>query len=279
MWKDKRILTEEEVYAGKDKVIDKNFIYFDDNTCIEIKYGNTNAVVSNNYYSINNNFYDANSNFTINYYKLVNILPIDIPLYKWSKVFHNEDGPAQISYMNSKVTVEQYYIDGEYYRKDGPAYVSYNNDKIYKEIFYKNGIMVKDISYYSNGNKQTEYFYSDVNLTQYGSTLNNYHRKDGPAAISYYFNGKIRSEQYYINGVAQNLIIIDKNNLNASHISASHKEYDIDGNLIYSEFKDNGKTSNLNGPAIIDKRGSKSKKHYYIDGQKIYSYITWLMKK
>ena len=51
--------------------------------------------------------------------------------------------------------------------------------------------MIKpEFSYYSNGQIQYEYYYLNNKL----------HRVDGPAYISYYQDGKIYSEHYFLNG-------------------------------------------------------------------------------
>ena len=58
-------------------------------------------------------------------------------------------------------------------------------------IFFIEKMVLLEVQYYSNGNKEFEEYYKGGGL----------HREDGPAKIYYYRNGNIMAEEYYKDGV------------------------------------------------------------------------------
>jgi hypothetical protein len=111
---EKRILTKEEVY-GYNNIIDEKYIYYSDNTCIEV-----------------------NENI-IKYYKLVNLFSVDLPLYKWKKVLHNDGNPAIEKHLEESKFLG-YYINGENtmnveFYKNGEKFITYfkkHNPELFK---------------------------------------------------------------------------------------------------------------------------------------------------
>jgi uncharacterized protein len=59
-----------------------------------------------------------------------------------------------------------------------------------KEKWFENNQLVKEIGYYSNGQKMYEDYYLD----------DKYHREDGPACQRWYENGQKKYEEYLLNG-------------------------------------------------------------------------------
>jgi hypothetical protein len=87
-----------------------------------------------------------------------------------------------------------------------------------KEKWFENNQLVKEIGYYSNGQKHYEFYYLNDKLHRENGPArqywyengkkcyedyhldNKYHREDGPACQYWYENGKKCYEDYYLNG-------------------------------------------------------------------------------
>lgn len=226
MW-NKKQLSKEQVYGEEAKnLIDDSFIYFEDNTCIEIK-----------------------ENQFIKFYKLENPFSIDIPLYKYKKILHREDGPA-IEYYNGD---SKEYLNGSLIKD-----IQLDNGIKIREIHYKNDCKIYEIIYYENGSKKQEsYFnglcYNDPSRNYY--VTGKYHRVDGPAYQSWNRDGIKTEEYYYIDGKYHRE---DGPAYQIWHKGNKIKEYYYINNDLHRE----------NGPAyqIWSYDGSKIEESYYLDG-------------
>lgn len=138
--------------------------------------------------------------------------------HKNGKLHKDNDKPAIIRYDHSRgncyVSVELFYKNGKLHRDNNmPAIVTYGfnydeNDNcttyIFREIWLINGTCMRtdnkatDIQYYSNGNKEIEYWSINNIKNSYHdyiwSTKKLYRFDDLPSVIVYYKNGKIKSE-------------------------------------------------------------------------------------
>jgi len=184
MWNNKKVLSKEQVYGKEmDSIVD-NCVYFEDSTCIEM------------------------TEKCVKFFKLRNPFSIEIPLYKWEKVIHREDGPAvenlsnldgcpefiwfidgkrikSIEYFDRELTKVKKYIDAD----KNVGY--YSNGNLKWEILYVDGTKTKDVSYHENGNVNRLYLYDE----------NEYrHSETGPAYQEFHSNGKLCEERWYING-------------------------------------------------------------------------------
>ena len=84
--------------------------------------------------------------------------------------FHNENGPARISYnQNGNVKYKSWYINGQCHNENGPAFIEY----------YPNG-NVEYKSWFINGKR---------------------HNENGPAYIEYDQSGNIIKQEYWENGI------------------------------------------------------------------------------
>jgi hypothetical protein len=187
MWNNKKQLSKKKVY-GKDKhkIVD-DFIYFDDNTCIEL------------YKEYGDDITD------IRYYKLVNNFSIKFPIYKMKKVLHRKDGPA-IEIENGG---EKWYKNGKLHRKDGPAVTICYDGELYSKEWYKN-----DKLHRKDG--PARQIWDDKEIYHEEWSINDkLHRKDGPAYRwrnfeEWRIDGKLHREDgpakgnkyYYLNGVS-----------------------------------------------------------------------------
>lgn len=151
---EKRILTKREVF-GEEHLLDDGYIYYSDNTCVKVDGDN------------------------ITYYKIKNNFDVEIPIYKWKKIIHREDGPAMI--VND---VKYYYKDDKLHREDGPAIVGYNIVEFYKngELFRENNLPYS----YSRGSIQPYTFRQSLIIISPN-------RKD-----IFYDNNKINLEEIYM---------------------------------------------------------------------------------
>lgn len=133
--------------------------------------------ISEEIYYINNKQHRENGASSIEYFedKTKGNNGIRKEDYTINGKYHRVGEPAIIYYkeLSNDKSIEYYYIDGQLHREDGPAVIFYLKDKTKGN----NGI-------------DTEAYY------MYGKE----HREKGPAIIEYYENGRIKNEEYYING-------------------------------------------------------------------------------
>jgi hypothetical protein len=206
-WNNKKVLKPEEVYGKENEnLIDDSFIFYEDKTCLEM-----------------NDKYIA-------FYKLENPYSIDIPIYKWKKILHREDGAA----------VEFYEDNLKYYIVDGKLN-KIKSDSI--ELIVDDWKFNFPVTFILNDLKTSV---SGFNLyfTQILKPLNN-----KPSYIEY-SNGEIVKEVYFndekiiikeIEYRKDNIKFIRKNN-NNNRYDSYNEIYEIDMNnnlLIKSIIRDN----------------------------------------
>lgn len=193
-------------------------------------------------------------------------------------------------YLNNCLQREAWYRDEKLHRDDGPALIEYYpSGKIYSEKWYQNGVLRKEISYWSNGSKKQEVWYNEtgqlhrddgpavVMYSQNAAKIYEEWRKngliwkeDGPAVIEYFESGEKASESWFN----------EKSRLHRSKAPA-HIKYEKDGAVNQEEYYENGLLHRLDGPAVrkkvtavIETENSKEvfsfyEEKYYINGQQV----------
>jgi len=236
MWNTKKQLSSEDVYGKDSNLIDEKYIYYDDHTCILF-----------------------NDNDSIQFYKLENPFTIDIPIHKWLKTIHREDGPAIEYYNGSK----EWYINGKPHREDGPAKEYSNGSK----EWYINGKLHRE------GGPARIYNTSSWNGSPTGKIEGWYidgkhHRDDGPAQITYDVYNHVICEEWFLN--SNRGISMDKPSVIC---------YNEHGEIWREEWYDNGSRNCITGPAIIEYNHGKIENYkYFIHGERT-SKLSFLWKK
>ena len=99
-----------------------------------------------------------------------------------------------------------------------------------------------------------------ISKLEYRNEKNELHRnpKIGPAVISYYKNGNISYEEYWVNDKKHRLG------------EPSFIRYYENGNIHYEEYWVNGKKHRLDGPAIIEyfENGNIHYEQYWVNGKR-----------
>jgi len=126
----------------------------------------------------------------------IRILPGDII---WTieqngkEILHRDDGPAFISF-EDKTKIKKYFINGKLHREDGPAYIFYFEGKIKRASYFQEGKLHRV-------DGPAEIIYNNENiLSEKYFKFGKKHREDGPSCIRYNKKGKVKKEQYWING-------------------------------------------------------------------------------
>lgn len=123
----------------------------------------------------------------------------------WNEL-HRENGPALVRfYNNGNIYDEHYYLNGVRHREDGPAYIYYSgNDKIYLVYYYLKGIKYTKDEFDRRVNMAKYECHTEneiLDIYEYDKIpWERLHRKNEPALITYLKNGKIKYEEYYLNG-------------------------------------------------------------------------------
>lgn len=124
-------------------------------------------------------------------------------------------------------------------------------DNYYNELMQHMGIRIQ--YYQDTNNKESMGYYNN---------LDDLHNTDGPALITWYPNGSIKSYNYFINGI------------NTNTKGPSVIVYYEDGNIKLEIYKHNGFIHNSNGPAVIDYYNSgKIKREQYAEYGKSHRYV------
>ena len=171
--------------------------------------------------------------------------------------YHNEDGPAVVSYYGA---VKEWYQNGKLHRKDGPAYTQ-RKPKI--EIWFQNDMKHREDGPAIISSSGPEEWY----------LKNKRHRKDGPAFSTdtkeiWFLHG----EKHRVGGPA---LTVHKELVSMSKILRAFyqngKLHNDDGpaEVYYTGEKrwyKNGNLHNENGPARIASNGVST---YYLDGERV----------
>lgn len=186
------------------------------------------------------------------------------PSYREHRVngkLHRETGPAKYEETSpGNILWGEYYKDNKFLYKENEHPIRDNNP--YKYLISL--LEENDATYYSNGQTRKKEYRTEGNL----------HNDNGPAFISYYFDGTNEVEAYFSNG---NLYEIKEWWRNGNLRSESRYQNE---KLIYSKtYHENGKPKkethflddklhNSNGPAFKswDSGGDIRKEEYYIKG-------------
>lgn len=112
---------------------------------------------------------------------------------------HRDNGPAQRFYDEVGRLVKSVYIrDSKVHREDGPAIVDYENDGKTRESWYLDGV------YQDRGDLPNEIVCNAggiYNCMLWYNEDGQLHRENGPASQSFYPDGRIRFEEWHLNGV------------------------------------------------------------------------------
>jgi antitoxin component YwqK of YwqJK toxin-antitoxin module len=129
------------------------------------------------------------------------------------------------------------------------------------------------INKYKNGN---------IRWIEYFNDNSKFHREDGPAYQSFYSNGNIKCEEWYINGkkhredgptiityhengnIEQQTYII--NNVEHRTDGPAYTLFDINGNILYHIWYKNNEYHRTDGPAKIYDLFGISIEEYFING-------------
>ncbi|MFP7696945.1 ArdC-like ssDNA-binding domain-containing protein [Trueperella sp. LYQ143] len=148
---------------------------------------------------------------------------------------HREDGPAFTEYTPEGQIVKQEWIrHGSAYREDGPALIYYLPDgKIIDEYWYPahDGRPTR-IAYHDNGKIKSEEWSIEGYL---------YHREDGPACIHYDSEGRLYSELW---------VQLDREK--RDNDLPAYIQYFPDGKISKEQWYDDGQAHRDNAPAIIE---------------------------
>jgi antitoxin component YwqK of YwqJK toxin-antitoxin module len=129
-------------------------------------------------------------------------------------------------------------------------YIKNNGDtqwRLNKELHSPNKETPALISYFDNGSLRSESYYIN----------GEYHRKDGPATIEYYRDASIHSQLFYVNGKRHR------------EDGPAHIYYNTDGSISYKEYYINNELHREDGPAIVEYYPNDFIRYegYYINGK------------
>ena len=208
--------------------------------------------------------------------------------YYINGILHREDGPAITINRRFGPNYREHRVNGKLHRETGPAkYEETSPGNILWGEYYKdNKFLYKENEHPIRDNNPYKYLISlleENDATYYSNgqirkkeyrTKGNLHNDNGPAFISYYFDGTNEVEAYFSNG---NLCEIKEWWRNGNLRSESRYQNE---KLIYSKtYHENGKPKkeahflddklhNSNGPAFKswDSGGDIRKEEYYVKG-------------
>jgi len=168
----------------------------------------------------------------------------DTIMYIKNHKFHNEGGPAYVTYhQDGTLCSAEYYINDICHRVGGPAIVKYVNGNLIMQAYYLNGVL-----HNTDGPALIKNSSHNLPETIQYSVNGKHHREDGPALVHYTArftnaNGvvnQLRSECYYKHGILHR---VDGPAEISYHYSGGGRELES----YYQE----GKLHRVNGPAVI----------------------------